>query len=49
MLSKVVVMLAVTSIAAFAMRCWIDADSEDRLARETREQLDALRAHLFRG
>jgi hypothetical protein len=48
MLSKIVVVLALTSLAALAMRYFSESDDEMLLQREVADQLDALRAHLFR-
>ncbi len=48
MFSKVLLVLAATSIAALAMR-WLDSEErEDALEREVVRQLNALREHLFK-
>jgi hypothetical protein len=48
MLSKVIFVIAVTSLAAVALRYFIAEDDEANLEREVSGQLDALREHLFR-
>ncbi|HEY6418045.1 MAG TPA: hypothetical protein VIX59_03495 [Candidatus Binataceae bacterium] len=48
MFSKIVIVLAMTSLAALAMRYFSESDDESVLQREVAGQLDALREHLFR-
>lgn len=48
MLSKLIIALAVTSIAVVAMRLMADTGGEDELEREVTGHLDALREHLFK-
>jgi hypothetical protein len=47
-LSKIVVSLAISSLAALALYYLIERDDEARLEREAAGQLDALREHLFK-
>ncbi len=48
MLSKMMLVLAIGSLAALALRYLSEADDEAGLAREVAGQLDELREHLFR-
>jgi len=47
MLSKLIVLLAVSSLAALVIRYLSDADDTARLERQVAGDLDALREHLF--
>jgi hypothetical protein len=48
MVTKLALMLAFASLAAFAMRILSGHDDEAVLEREVAGQMDALREHLFR-
>ncbi len=48
MFSKILLVLAATSIAALAMRLLDGEEREDALEREVVGQLNALREHLFK-
>jgi hypothetical protein len=48
MFTKLILVLAVSSLAALALRYLSDADDEASLEREIAGQLDGLREHLFR-
>ncbi|HEY6394182.1 MAG TPA: hypothetical protein VIX12_02120 [Candidatus Binataceae bacterium] len=48
MLTKIVVVLALTSLAAVALRYVSEAEDAASLEREVARQLEALREHLFR-
>lgn len=47
MLSRLVVALAITSLATLALYYLVERNDEARLEREAVGQLDALREHLF--
>jgi len=48
MLSKLIVILAVTSLAAVAFRLIYDEESEAELRARVTNELDSLREHLFK-
>ncbi len=48
MLYKVVVMVAMSSLAALALRLLAEREDEANLEREVAGELDVLREHLFR-
>jgi hypothetical protein len=48
MLSKIVIVLGVTSLAYLALRFIADRDQDAALEEKVASQLDALREHLFR-
>ncbi len=48
MLSKLILVLAVTSLAAVAFRLFYDEESEAELKARVTDELDSLREHLFK-